>query len=270
MLTGFSPQTSRSDRYDTAFDNLIVDPAIMGGNSPFRQPWANWDPNGMHNNANTSPERAIWDNIGSLLYPEVLANAESVLNGFKSRMWRGINGIAESRWNVNQWDDTSPNQPGQPGGVERANEALSELRLFPAVFSYLNDGGINGNLVTVATRIDAVFAEFDDAVIRNGLNNNGATVSTSILWREYFHNVVIRRLEDTQLQYRNLLWRMLNNWQNALLLANSATTPDETYIAQINEILVDLRDLLFFDPIQTLNPDDFTLNTAGLFPNPTS
>lgn len=38
-------------------------------------------------------------------------------------MWCGINGIGEDRWVENGWDDTSANQPGQPGGVERTNEA---------------------------------------------------------------------------------------------------------------------------------------------------
>lgn len=116
-------------------------------------------------------------------------------------------------------------------------------------------------------RIDAIFADFDAAVSRNNLNDGNA-LSTRTLWREYFHNVVVRRLQDTQIQYRNLLWRMLDNWQQALLQAQEAPITDDTYIGQINAIIAEIGELLFFDPIQTLNPDNFILNVDALFPNP--
>ncbi|KAH8887925.1 hypothetical protein GQ53DRAFT_826912 [Thozetella sp. PMI_491] len=262
MLSGRVPPTTQSAPYSTRFSNLVVPVNLMGPTSVFTQNWAAWDPNappGTHSDVNQSPERAIWEAMGSLLNPGVLVNAERVINGFKSRMWRAINAISEDRWTTNSWDDTTA-----IAGVVHANEAISELRLFPFVINYLNEQVVNQNLINVANRIDAIFQEFDAAIARNNLNN-GAATGTSTLWREFFYNVVIRRLEGAQGRYRELIWRMIDNWQNALVVNNPPQ--NSQYYADIQQILTSLREMRDnFDPVN--NPNEFKVNTNGLFPNP--
>lgn len=101
QLTGRVPRTSQSVAYDTLFGDSIVPEALMGPNSVFRQLWNTWDfgaAQGTHADPTLSPEREMWDAIGSMTHPEYMVNLQQTINAFKSRMMRGINGIGEDRW----------------------------------------------------------------------------------------------------------------------------------------------------------------------------
>lgn len=100
-----------------------------------------------------SPEREIWDAIGSFRYPDRLVNAQETLNGFKACIVCGFNGIGIRRWRDNGWDITS-----EQHGITLTQEALSELCLFPAVFAYLNAARVHGNLVAITNDHDSIFA----------------------------------------------------------------------------------------------------------------
>ncbi|KAH8894260.1 hypothetical protein GQ53DRAFT_821349 [Thozetella sp. PMI_491] len=256
MLRGFAPQTSMAVQYDSAFRAETIPLAdFMGSTGIFRDAWSTWDSTGTHADPNTSPERAIWDALGSIDNPEVLVNAESVLNGFKSRMWRAVNGIGNDRWDANEWDDTT-----EISGVIRANEAISELRLYPAVIAYLNAPAVNQILVTTANRINEIYQEFDAAVLRA----RGVRINSALLWREYYHNVVLRRLQGSQGRYRELLWRLIDIWE-AVQRANSHQ-PGTPYYQNILAILQALRGMRdAFDPVRG---DPFKVNTENLFENP--
>lgn len=110
MMTGTAPRTSQSVSYDSTFIDNRVPEALMGANSVFRQSWNTWDtlaPQGTHEDATLSPEREMWDAIGSVGHPEYMVNLQQIINAFKSRMMRGISGIRTTRWDNNVWDDTS-------------------------------------------------------------------------------------------------------------------------------------------------------------------
>ncbi|KAK4201509.1 hypothetical protein QBC40DRAFT_324193 [Triangularia verruculosa] len=52
-------------------------------------PWSQWDagaPPGTHPNANISPEREMWDLIGSFVYPENMVNAHAAINMHKMQV----------------------------------------------------------------------------------------------------------------------------------------------------------------------------------------
>ncbi|KAK3687976.1 hypothetical protein B0T22DRAFT_142035 [Podospora appendiculata] len=136
MQTGRADGTTQTDPYETRFRPRVVPERIFGQHSVFRQSWRSWDlaaPPGMHPNPDLSAERDFWDLVGSLVHPEFMVNLQQFLNAFKSCILRGIAAISEARWTRNHWDDTS-----EASGFDRALEALSELRNYPAVFSYLN------------------------------------------------------------------------------------------------------------------------------------
>lgn len=264
MMTGIVAPSTQSAQLNTLFPQFRVPEALMGANSVFTQPWNSWDPNapaGTHEDPTLSPEREMWDAIGSVRHPEYMVNLQQAINTFKSRMMRGIAGVAGTRWLTEGWDDTSV-----ANGHARATAALSQLRLYLAVVNYLNHATVHAAFTASLNRINDIFMQFDAAVARNNLNNGVATRS-SIMWREYVYRIIIRRTQDSQEQYRQWLWRMRDNWQAEHRRAQATNAPPAR-MAQINEIITDTVQLLNrYDPIT--NPGDFVVDTDGLFPDPT-
>lgn len=74
----------------------------------------------------------MWNAVGSFVHPERM-NVARAINGFKARVVRGINGISTVRWTDNAWNSVEEDH-----GVTLTEEALSEIRLFPAVIAYIN------------------------------------------------------------------------------------------------------------------------------------
>lgn len=186
-----------------------------------------------------------------------MVNLQPALNAFKSRMMRGISGVGTNHWRSRNWDDTS-----ELTGEARAYEALSEIRGFRAVMNYFNHPDVHGPFVRSLTRIDDIMRQFDDAVRRNNLNN-GVQTYAQPLWREFTYAVLIRRTEGWYSQYRSWLRRMETNWLNerARVVLNAPLR-----VTRIEGIVELIRGLLHFDPART---SEFSIDTTGLFPDPT-
>ncbi|KAK3934338.1 hypothetical protein QBC46DRAFT_414004 [Diplogelasinospora grovesii] len=172
---------------------------------------------GTHPDPTISPEREMWNLIGSFLHPDRLVNAQEALNGFKARIVRGLNGIGVARWRLNDWDNTS-----EQFGELFVEEALSELRLFPGVFAYLNAATVHGNLVTITQDLANFFSRFDAAVRRYNLVTNGA--SANLLYRSYLHNVLLPRMEASRSTYLQWMDRLIDNWEIAQRTAQGASS----------------------------------------------
>lgn len=259
VMTGYAPPTTQMLEYRTQatrFGGRIAPEALMGANSVFRQPWNTWDPTGAgyHVDATLSPEREMWDAIGSIAHPEYLVNLQQVINAFKSRMMRGISGIGTDRWNRLDWDDTS-----EATGRASASRALSQLRLFMAVINYLNHPTAHVPFMASMNRISDIMGQFDDAVARNNLNA-GVRTYAGPLWREFIHAVVIARTQATQREYLRWLQRMRSNWVAERRRAIAANAPPSR-IQDIQGIISDIGNMLS-------NPNSFTVNITGLFANP--
>ncbi|KAK3937495.1 hypothetical protein QBC46DRAFT_356630 [Diplogelasinospora grovesii] len=245
QMTGYAPGTSQARPYPSRFRNNVVPEALMGANGVFRRPWNTWDstaPQGTHVDPTLSPEREMWDAIGSVSHPEYMVNLQQTINAFKSRMMRGISAIGSDRWAQFNWDDTS-----EATGYVHAIEALSEI---PSL-----------------NRINDIMNQFDVAVARNNLSN-GAPTYAGTLWREFVYQVVIARTEGAQGQYRRWLWRMRDNWRAEFQRA-TAGQASSARTGEIMEVITEIADILnTYDPVT--NPDDFVIDKTGLFPDPTS
>jgi hypothetical protein len=263
ILVGSAPATTQAREYRSRLRVSPVPESLMGTNGVFRLPWNAWDgnaPQGTHAYPAPSPEREIWDAIGSVTRPEYMVNLQQTINAFKSRMMRGISGIGNDRWYDLSWDDTS-----EATGYGHTIEALSEIRLFVAVINYLNHPTAHAPFMASLNRIYEVMTQFDDAVARNNLNNGVPTYAGS-LWREFTYHVILARTEGAQQQYRSWLWRIRDNWQaeRARATSNNALA---TRLDEIDEVLTEIADLLnAYDPVR--NPDGFTISRTGLFPDP--
>lgn len=263
LLTGRAEATSQSAQYDAMDPTTALPSNIMGDGSYFRMSWNSFDPSGsqagLHPDPTLSPEREMWNAIGSLANPEYLVNLQQAINAFKSRMMRGIAGIGSDRWTANSWDDTS-----EATGYIRAMEAMSEIRLFLAVINYLNHPTANGPFIASMNRIFDIMTRFDAAIARNSLNGGVAT-SAGTLWREYIYQVVIARTSGSYGQYRQLLQRLRSAWQQELGRVDANTS--QTHCDDIDSIIRQITALLAeYDPVTNANP--FGINTAGLFADP--
>lgn len=103
-------------------------------------------------NANISPEREMWDLIGSFVHPQNMVNAHAAINMHKMRMVRGMMALGTNFWRDNDFDDTS-----EQTGETRLEEALSLLRLYTAVFTYLNDDTVHATMERVTQGFAALF-----------------------------------------------------------------------------------------------------------------
>lgn len=265
VMTGIAPATTQSTQHPTRFPGLQVPEHLMGANGVFRQTWDQWDPNapaGAHENPRLSPEREMWDAVGSFAHPEYMVNLQQTTNEFKSRMMRGIAGIGPKRWVKFNWDDTSA-----ATGKTNAIGALSEIRLFLAVVNYLNHPTVHAPFMRSLNRISDIMDQFDAAVARNNLNG-GVQTHAGTLWREFIHDVVISRTETSQTQYRLWLRRMSDNWKAAQTAAEASNASSQR-LGEIAGILEDINKLLNdYDPVK--NANQFVVNTNGLFENPPS
>lgn len=267
VMTGFAPGTTQAIEWTSRFRPYVVPEHLMGANGVFRQTWDQWDPNapaGAHDNPRLSPEREMWDAIGSIAHPEYLVNLQQQVNSFKSRVMRGISGIGADRWTKYKWDDTS-----DATGKTQAEKALSEIRLFQGVVNYLNHPRVHAPFIASLNRISDIMDQFDAAVARTNLNG-GVQTHAGTLWREFIYEVVFSRTETSQSQYRQWLQRMRTNWtaagQNAV---QNGASPSSPRMASIRKILNDIADLLKdYDPVK--NADKFVIDKTGLFENPPS
>lgn len=263
LMTGSAPSTSQAESWTSNFGSYLVPERLMGQNSVFTQTWDQWDPNapaGAHENPRLSPEREMWDAIGSFPHPEYMVNLQQQINTFKSRVMRGISGIGEDRWKKFNWDDTS-----QATGVAQAEKALSEIRLFQGVVNYLNEPIVHRAFMDSLNRISDIMGEFDAAVARNGLNG-GVQTHAQTVWREFIYEVVFSRTEASQSQYRQWLQRMRTNWNAAAQDADQNGAP-AARVASIRRILDGItRQLEGYDPVK--NANKFVIDKTGLFDNP--
>lgn len=265
VMTGLAPATTQSREYESRFSDTLVPEHLMGANGVFRQTWDQWDPNapaGTHDNPRLSPEREMWDAVGSIAHPEYMVNLQQTTNEFKSRMMRGIAGIGSKRWVKFNWDDTSV-----ATGRTNAIGALSEIRFFLAVVNYLNHPTVHAPFMRSLNRISNIMDQFDAAVARNNLNG-GVQTHAGTIWREFIYDVVISRTETSQSQYRQWLQRMSANWKAEDQAARANKASDQR-LAEIQTILGDITKLLNdYDPVK--NANKFTVDTSGLFDNPSS
>lgn len=80
------------------------------------------------------------------------------------------------------------------------------------VVQYLNLGEVNGDLSTIINQLDDLFTRFDDAV--NGVS--GQTIDTANLHREFFFNVIVVRIEESDGWMNSRLDDMESQWQARL------------------------------------------------------
>lgn len=262
LMTGLVAPSSQFTGYRSLFPGFLVPEQLMGENSVFRQAWNTWDPGapaGTHEDPTLSPEREMWDAVGSVRHPEYMVNLQQTMNAFKSRMMRGIAAISNDFWEQQDWDDTS-----EEWGYTRALEALSELRLYLAVMNYLNHPRAHAAFVASLNRINDVYSQFDAAVARNNLNGGQLTYA-GLLWREFVYAVIIGRTQASQFSYRELLRRMESNWNRALLSA-IASGALATRLLEIQSVLDEISVLLQYDPVRS---NAFVIDTSGLFADPT-
>jgi hypothetical protein len=212
---------------------------LMGANGVFRQVWNTWDSGAPHEHEDPtlSPEREMWDAIGSVRHPEYMVNLQQTINAFKSRMMGGIAAVGNDRWAEFNWDDTS-----EETGYIHAMEALSELRLYLAVINYLNYPTTHAAFIASLNRVNAIMVQFDDAIARNNLNN-GVPTFASTLWREFVYRVVIDRTENTQFQYRQWLWRLRDNWAAENLHATASGAKPER-LEGIRDVIQEVSNIL--------------------------
>ncbi|KAK4033694.1 hypothetical protein C8A01DRAFT_39850 [Parachaetomium inaequale] len=231
MMTGQVRRTTMMPEFNE--QQLALMPvSLMGQGSVFTQLWSQWDsgaPQGTHPNANISPEREMWDLIGSFVYPENMVNAHAAINMHKMRMVRGMMALGTNFWTTNDFDDTS-----QQTGLARFEEAVSLLRLYTAVFTYMNDNTVYAAMERVTQGFAAMFQRFDDRLRATGrIVQNGPR--SNLLYRRYLNAVLLLRIEASSVGYFELIDRLITNWN----LARSQTNPNTplSWVLEIQGIL---------------------------------
>ncbi|KAK4106016.1 carbohydrate-binding module family 24 protein [Parathielavia hyrcaniae] len=231
MMTGQVRRTSMMPEHNEA--SLPLMPvSLMGQNSVFTQPWSQWDsgaPPGTHPDANLSPEREMWDLIGSFRHPQNMVNAHASINMHKMRMVRGQMALGEDFWVQHNFDDTS-----EQTGVFQATEAMSFLRLYTAVFTYLNDDTVHAAMERITQGFAALFQRFDDRLRATGrIAQNGPR--SNHLYRRYLNDILLPRIEASSNGYFRLIDRLRANWNRARSQIDPTT--QGPWLRQVAQIL---------------------------------
>ncbi|PHH89142.1 hypothetical protein CDD83_6593 [Cordyceps sp. RAO-2017] len=152
MMTGRAVLATRSV-VDSSYS--VVPERYLDPNSYLFQPYSQWDPNGPYT-ANGRPIDEITNAYGSDVNPGVMVNADSVLNGYKARIWVGRQPVSDQAWISRGF-----NRPDH----QLADEAITSIRTTMQVFAYLNEPQVNDNWCRVVNDISAIYGRYQERVL---------------------------------------------------------------------------------------------------------
>ncbi|KAL4812489.1 bacteriodes thetaiotaomicron symbiotic chitinase [Aspergillus spinulosporus] len=211
-----------------------VHPAVprsyLDPNSYLFTDYATWDPNGPSTitvgqtqiPVTGRPIDMITNAYGSDTNPNVLVNADSVLNGYKARVWVGHQPMSDDTWNSNGFDLAD---------VDRTTGAITAIRTTMQVMSYLNDARVNANWATVVNTVVAIYDDYQNRVQRV----DNVSIYPRQMYQEYVLRVVIPDIENMEIwvtrriNQLRALWQPLvgqNSWAQ-LILDQLETMQDE-------------------------------------------
>lgn len=113
------------------------------------RPYSVWDPNSPYT-AHGRPIDEITNAYGLDINPNVLVNTDSVLNGYKARVWAGHQTMSDVTWDRNRFNITDVEHTGQAilSVSQRASVSnLLQTHTHPASLSY------NSKTRTLQTRV---------------------------------------------------------------------------------------------------------------------
>jgi chitinase len=205
MMTG---QARRGDGTLVVSDYPVVDRSYLDPNSYLFMDYASWDPNGPSTiTVGTTqipvtgrPIDMITNAYGSDTNPNVLVNADSVLNGFKARIWVGHQPMSDDLWNENGFDLPD---------VGRTDAAMTVIRTTMQVISYLNDARVNAIWVSIVNTIIAIYDDYQNRVQR--IDN--VSIYPRQMYQEFISRVVVPDIENSDIWVRRRIQQLRALWQ---------------------------------------------------------
>jgi chitinase len=178
MMNG---ETQRRDGVRVRSHYPIIDRDYLDPNSFLFRDYSQWDPNGPYTGR---PIDEITNAYGSDTNPGVLVNTDSVLNGYKARVWVGSQAMGDDLWDSNGFHHQNS---------ELAGAAIATIRTAIQVISYLNDDEVNRAWSTVINTVVAAYGRYQERV----LAVTGVQINPREMYQEYMNEVVIRNLENS-------------------------------------------------------------------------
>ncbi|KAA8652731.1 uncharacterized protein ATNIH1004_001636 [Aspergillus tanneri] len=227
MMTG---QARRGDGtlVRSAYINRPVPERYLDPNSYLFQPYSAWDPNGPYT-ADGRPIDQITNAYGSDTNPDVLVNADSVLNGYKARIWVGHQPMSDELWNSNGFNIAD---------VQHVEGAINTIRTAIQVTSYLNDDQVNENWSTVVNDVMEIYGHYQDRV----LAVDGVQLHAREMYQEFVREVVVVDIENSEYWILRRLNQVRNLWQPLV-----GQDPNAQGVIDTLKELSDLMDTLLVD-----------------------
>lgn len=198
MMTG-TARLGDGTLVESEYRDDPVPESYLDQNSYLWQPYSQWDPNGPYT-ANGRPIDEITNAYGSDLNPDVLANADSVLNGYKARVWVGHQTMSDTTWNGNGFNIADHTLTEQ---------ALTAIRTTIQVTSYLNEDQINRNWATVVNNVIDIYGRYQERV----LAVDGTEIHPREMYQEYIAYVVVPDIENAENWIQRRLGQLQELWE---------------------------------------------------------
>ncbi|KAJ5487608.1 hypothetical protein N7530_001908 [Penicillium desertorum] len=223
----------RSDYNSNPVPESYLNPA-----SYLWQPYSQWDPTGPYT-TNGRPIDEITNAYGSDINPDVLVNTDSVLNGYKARIWVGHQAMSDTLWTSNGF-----NIPD----VEHTERAITSIRTVIQVTSYMNDDQINNNWATVVNTVLETYGRYQERV----LAVDGVQIHAREMYQEFIREVVVPDIESSENWVQRRISQLREIW-NPL----RGQDPDATGVLDtLNELVELVEGLLLQTAGLNLYDDD--------------
>jgi chitinase len=228
-------QARRGDSTLVRSEYPAIDRRYLDPNSYLFTDYATWDPNGPSTitvGQNTlqvtgRPIDMITNAYGSDTNPDVLVNADSVLNSYKARVWVGHQPMSDTLWTENGFDLAD---------VGRTTAAITAIRTTMQVISYLNEARVNGNWATVVNTVVAIYDDYLNRVQR--IDN--VSIHPREMYQEYMTRVVIPDIENMDLWVERRIGQLRRLWEPL----QGQNTWAQGIIAQLDGLESDMDELL--------------------------
>ncbi|RGP72606.1 glycoside hydrolase family 18 [Fusarium longipes] len=211
----------------------VIDPYWLNESSWLFTPYNKWCK--KESKTNISPIESITDAYGNTANSLPLVNFDSVLNGVKSRMWKGEDPISVTTWDTNNLWNLDNDHGGQ---------AITVLNSVVMVINYLNidevsgspdDPGVNGLWTKVVNAIIAEWKRYCDCVF----DEYGVTLNADKIYGRYVSEVIVWRLTFRAKAFlKNKIEGLKSVWEEA-----SDGTTKEEMIDRLEQLEEKVKDI---------------------------